>query len=266
MDEKNWQLQLFARSIKKKDKFALLQKSLIIDAQDQILDLGCAQGLLSYLLKQKGGYWVHADLDWTNLLSARPLLEKNLIQTDSHSLPLASAAFTKVLCLDYLEHVDDDEQCLQEINRVLRPQGQLILAVPQTGPFFLLHRLRSWLGLKLEDYGHKREGYRLNQLQDKLARHGFKVSHYSTFAKFFSEIIELLLNFIYIKLLATKAIPDLRDGHIRPMSAQEFTQQKKSFRLYSIVYPLLWGLSRLDKLLVFSNGYSLLIWATKIRD
>lgn len=266
MVDSNWQLQLFKKSIKKKDKVSLLQKSLTIEPDEKILDLGCAQGLLSFILKQKGGFWIHADLDRANLVSALPLLAENLIQIDDGRLPFSSASFTRVLCLDYLEHVEDDEHCLQEINRVLLPQGHLVLAVPQTGPFFMLHKLQAWLGLKLEDYGHKREGYTLTQLKDKLTRHGFKIDHYTSFSKFFSEFIELLLNFTYTKLLAPKSTARLRDGHIRPMSAEEFGQQKKSFRLYSMIYPILWGISRLDKLLVFTKGYSLIVWAKKVED
>jgi 2-polyprenyl-3-methyl-5-hydroxy-6-metoxy-1,4-benzoquinol methylase len=264
MAEPTWQLQLFKRSIKKKDKVVLLEKNLSLQPTDKVLDLGCAQGLLSYILKQKGGFWIHADLDYQNLLSARSLLPENLVQTDSHELPFNSASFDAVLCLDYLEHVEDDDYCLAEINRVLGPQGQLILAVPQTGPFFLLHKLRPLLGLKLADYGHKREGYRLAELQEKLTRQGFEIKKHASFSKFFSELIELLLNFAYLKILAPQTKTQLRDGHIRPMSDEEFARQKKSFRLYSLIYPLLWGISRLDKLLFFLRGYSLVVWATKV--
>ncbi|RLE04174.1 MAG: hypothetical protein DRJ11_01955 [Candidatus Aminicenantes bacterium] len=264
MAEASWQVQLFQRSIKKKDKVRLLQKNLCLKPEDKILDLGCAQGLISYLLQQKGGFWIHADLDYQNLLTARVLLQRNLVQTDSSQLPFLSASFDQVFCLDYLEHVEEDEMCLAEINRILTSQGRLVLAVPQTGSFFLLHRVKPLLGIKLSDYGHKREGYRLSQLQAMLAHHGFEIEKHASFAKFFSELIELLLNFIYMKILSPRKKVQLRDGHIRPMSAKEFDQQKKSFQLYSLVYPLLWGLSRLDKLLFWLKGYSLIIWAKKI--
>jgi len=263
MVESSWQLQLFKRSIKKKDKVDLLQKNLSLQSEEKILDLGCAQGLISFLLKQKGGFWTHADLDYQNLLTARSLLKNNLVQTDSSQLPFRSAGFETVLCLDYLEHVEDDKTCLAEINRILTPRGRLILAVPQIGPFSILHKVRPLLGINLADYGHKREGYRLAQLREMLTRHGFKIEKHTSFAKFFSELIELILNFIYMKILSPQKKVQLRDGHIRPMSADEFAQQKKSFRLYSLLYPLLWSLSRLDKLLFWQQGYSLIVWAKK---
>ncbi len=40
-----------------------------------------------------------------------------------------------------------------------RTAATIVVVTPHTGRFFLLHRLRSALGMKLEFYGHKREGY-----------------------------------------------------------------------------------------------------------
>jgi hypothetical protein len=84
-----------------------------------------------------------------------------------------------------------------------------------------------------------------------------------TYSRFFSEFLELILNVVYIKVLSTKPVEKRRDGHIRPSSGEEFEAQQKSFALYSLVYPLFWLLSRLDRLLFFHPGYSLMVWARK---
>jgi 2-polyprenyl-3-methyl-5-hydroxy-6-metoxy-1,4-benzoquinol methylase len=263
MTEQPWQLQIFAKSIKKKEKLSLLEKNLNIEPSSVILDLGCAQGILSYFLRQKGGYWISTDLDMANLKTSLELLESNCLQIGPGILPFQDETFDMVVCLDYLEHLEDDDQCLREIQRILKNEGQLILSTPHTGKIFFLNKLRPHLGMKMEFYGHKREGYRSEELEAMLTKTGFHVEKTKTFSRFFSEFIELLINFLYIKMFSRKFTDSLRDGHIRPTTSDEFGSKKKTFKLYSVVYPLIWLISRLDKLLFFQKGYSVLVWAKK---
>jgi SAM-dependent methyltransferase len=266
MGAEPWQLRVFKRSLKKKEKFKLLQQNFFVDPSSTILDLGCAQGTMSYFLRGKGGFWISVDQDFFNLKSTQHLLLDNLVQLREGPLPFKSFSFDCVVSLDYLEHLEDDDFCLEEIHRVLKKNGQLILATPQTGKFFFLHKLRHLLGLKLEFYGHKREGYSLLTLQEKLKKAGFSFRFQKNFSRFFTEFLELALNFLYIKLFRPKTPLGLRDGHIRPTSSDEFRSKKKTFQLYSLIYPFVWLFSRLDKVLFFQKGYGLMIWAQKEED
>lgn len=263
MASQPWQLQVFKRSLKKREKRTLIENELTVDSDSLNLDLGCAQGTLSYFLRKKGGVWLSADQDFLNLKSTQNLLQENLIQLKEGPLPFKNGSFDSVVSLDYLEHLDKDDFCLTEIHRVLRNKGQLVLATPQTGKLFWLHKLRSLLGLKLEFYGHKREGYSLHDLQAKLERTGFVLEKHRNFSRFFTEILELILNFVYIKCFGRNNPLDLRDGHIRPTTSEEFSTKKITFRLYSVLYPLIWLISRLDKALFFLKGYGLMIWAKR---
>jgi SAM-dependent methyltransferase len=263
MHEEPWQLRLVKKSLKKKDKLRLIERTIPVTLERTALDLGCAQGILGYFARKRGGFWVHADEDLANLRTAKSILERGLIQIRGEQLPFRNGSLDLVLCLDYLEHVDADERTIAEISRVLKAGGELIAVTPHTGRFFLLHKLRSALGLRLEYFGHKREGYSFPELETKLGRAGLRVKSKTTYSRFFSELFELILNFIYIKLLARGPSTSLRDGHIRPASAEEFKAQEKTFALYSLIYPIVWLLSRLDTLLFFQRGYSLMIWAHK---
>ena len=266
MKDQPWQLQIFDKSIKKKEKLKYIDKHLEIEPSYVVLDLGCAQGILSYFLRQKGGHWVSADLDFENLKTSQNLLKTNLIQLEPGILPFKTGSFDMVVSLDYLEHLEDDDLCLAEIHRVLKQDGKLVMATPHTGRLFLIHKLRPLLGLKLEFYGHKREGYSTKKLTEKLETHRFHVEKKLTFSQFFSEFIELIINALYRKLFVKKKTPSLRDGQIRPTTEAEFNAKRKTFKLYSFVYPAVWLCSKLDKLLFFQRGYSLLVWATKLEE
>jgi SAM-dependent methyltransferase len=260
-----WQLQVLKHSLKKKQKIALLQKTVTSSPRDRCLDLGCAQGMLSFFLRLQGGRWVHSDQDLVNLKTTRDFIGGRLVRVEAARLPFPNAAFDLVAAPDYLEHVQDDISLLGEIGRILKPGGRLVAVVPHTGAFFLLHKLRPALGMTLDFYGHRREGYSLRDLAGKLESAGLRVTGSRTYSKFFSEFFELLLNALYVRFFSPKKTEALRDGRIRPTTAGEFLSRKKEFGLYRLVYPWLWLLSQLDRLLFFQKGYSLLLTAEKSR-
>jgi SAM-dependent methyltransferase len=261
--ESPWQLRLIKKSLKKREKLSLLDRHFSPENNSYNLDLGCAQGILSYFLRRKGGWWLSADLDTINLVTSRELLKNNLLQLGPGILPFHSQTMNNVISLDYLEHLDDDRLCLKEIFRVLKPGGTLILAVPRTGRGFFLHRIRPFLGMKLEFYGHKREGYSWKTLSSMLEREGFVSLQKKRFSGFLTESIELILNVFYTRFYTPRIPVGQRDGHIRPTTQAEFVEKKGAFKLYSLFYPLVWLFSRLDKLFFFQRGYGLIVWAKK---
>ncbi len=264
MKDVPWQVRIAERSIKKRDKLRLVDKWLAFDSSRKALDIGCAQGILSWYLRKKGGLWASADQDMANLKAAKELLGKGLVRMPEGVLPFRSAAFDLVTCLDYLEHIDNDDACLRECRRVLKDGGELVVVTPHAGRLFLLHRLRAVLGMKLEFYGHKREGYSQKELVGKLEAAGFEVVRTRTYSKFASELIELVLNFAYIKLTSRGATKRaLRDGHIRPSTAEDYQAQSGKLKVYAVVYPLVWLVSRLDLFLFFLKGYSIMVLARK---
>ncbi len=263
MQDQHWQLRLVGRSLKKKEKIRLLDRHLHLQAADLALDLGCAQGILSFFLRKKGGSWISADLDAVNLKTAQDLLVTNLLQVSEGRLPFQDRSLDMVVSLDYLEHLDDDRLCLDEIHRILKVGGRLLLAVPRAGFPFILNRLRPLLGMRLSFYGHKREGYRLHELRRKLHDSGLSPLKHRRFSGFITEFMELVLNVLYVRWYGSSGAAGLRDGHIRPSTAEEFSHRRTAFRLYSLFYPLLWMFSRLDRLFFWQRGYGLMLWAVR---
>src|SRR5208282_5857715 len=54
----------------------------------------------------------------------------NLINADAALLPFKEGSFDAVVCMEVLEHLFHDFMALQEIRRVLRDDGVLVLSVP----------------------------------------------------------------------------------------------------------------------------------------
>ncbi|OGW60765.1 MAG: hypothetical protein A2V83_02425, partial [Nitrospirae bacterium RBG_16_64_22] len=246
-----WQIQLFRKSLKKRIKWGILEGLLPSNLNGRIrcLDLGCAKGTFSYLLKARGGAWVSADLDIPNLEAAKALVGPSVCRLDYRAFPFADQSIDMIVSLDFLEHVQEDDRCLGEFRRVLKPGGTLVLSTPATGKMYLANRLRRLAGLALEDYGHVREGYTLYDLAGRLRALGFVVSHESTYSRFFTEVLETAMNAYYVRKARRRESSRPRDGGISPGSEADFKAMGGMMKLYSIVYPILWGISRLDSLL-----------------
>ena len=52
------------------------------------------------------------------------------VQTDATLLPFSDASFDAVFIFDVLGHIDGDNVVAEEIRRVLRPGGALLITVP----------------------------------------------------------------------------------------------------------------------------------------
>lgn len=259
-----WQLELFKYSFKKKEKLRILQEWLTNLNGKLCLDLGSSKGTLSYFLKNYGGKWIHADLDYENLVSSKELLVKNIIQISQNSLPFNNNSFDLIVSLDYLEHLDDDLSCLVEINRITKLNGKLIISTPASGELLFLNKIKPFIGLSLEKYGHKRVGYSINQLKDLLKASGFSVVKAKGYSFILTEAVEMFLNFIFINIEKRKI--KKRDGFISPSSINQLSAHKIAFSFYKFFYPFLWIFSRLDYLLKFFGAYAIIIEAKKLYD
>ncbi|HPQ39303.1 MAG TPA: class I SAM-dependent methyltransferase [bacterium] len=259
-----WQLKIFNKTLKKKEKLAIIRRLLPVLDGAYCLDLGCARGTISYFLKAEGGTWFHEDLDYINVRSTHDLVGARTAVIPPSGLPHPDTTFDLIVSLDILEHLHEDAAFTREMARVMKPGGTLILSTPATGAFYLVNRLKNAVGLTPDQYGHVVEGYTPDQLVTMLHSAGFRVEESTTYSRFFTEFVEFLINFVFVKLLR-KHTAEKRDGHISPGSAEEVNTYRKQLKMYSAIYPFVWLLTRLDHVLKAAGirGYATLLIARK---
>jgi SAM-dependent methyltransferase len=245
-----WQLQMFHRSVKKQQKRDNLLAVLgDITAQKCLLvTLGDNNGALNWHFRAHGGEWTWGDVGGENLAEMSEFLGEPVLHTPEDGLPFDNDEFDCAVAIDVLEHLDNDQRFLGELRRVLRPGGRLVVTVPNGDPRLLANRIKWRLGMTPEIYGHTRAGYTVAELRDSVERAGFVPVGHSGYSRFFTEMMELIINFGYVFVLSRKK-GTAEPGHIAPTSAGELKTHGTAYRLYSLVFPLVRAISALDRLL-----------------
>ncbi len=111
----------------------------------RVLDLGCAFGFTTRKLARNGYSTVGVDNSPVYIARARKRHPGGEYwQASAEKLPLEDASFDGILFLDVLEHVTNEAAVIDEIRRVLKPGGTLVLSVPHRGLFWWLDSLNVY--------------------------------------------------------------------------------------------------------------------------
>jgi 2-polyprenyl-3-methyl-5-hydroxy-6-metoxy-1,4-benzoquinol methylase len=248
-----WAVRLFNKSVLKQRKFQEIAALLGQTGQLHCLDVGSDNGVISYLLRQRGGSWKSADLDEGSVAAIVDLVETGVYQIDGRRTPFAENEFDRVIIVDFLEHIPDDSGFVQDLFRIIKPGGELVINVPHHKNS-LLRKFRYAIGQTDEKHGHLRPGYTVRSLQ-RLLGDRFSLQTHSTYSNFFSEAIDTLIVFGLSVLKRGKGDAS-KKGML--VTGKDLNQFSASFKLYSLIYPFVWLFSKLDHLLFFSSGYMLI--------
>jgi len=258
-----WQLQMFQRSLKKQQKLNVLlpvvgdvsaQKCLLVTCGDN-------NGALNWHFRAHGGHWTWGDVAGENLEEMTELLGEPVLHTPEEALPFGNDEFDCIVSIDVLEHLDSDQPFLAELRRVLRPDGRIVVTVPNGDPELLANRIKWRLGMTPEMYGHTRAGYTAAELRCALAQAGFAPLNDSGYSGFFTEMMELVINFGYVFVLSRKK-GNAEPGHIAPTSVGELKTHGGAYRLYSALFPIMRAVSSLDHLLPGRSYYAVTVEAS----
>lgn len=260
--EEPWQLGMFRKGLKKQQRLACLKKLLgAIGLSERCLLLTCGDnnGAMNFFLREIGGAWSWADLEDVCLDEMSQLLGEPVTLVQEDRLPYADGTFDRIVSIDVHEHVDDPTIVNREICRVLKPGGQLIVTTPNGDETKLAVRLKNAVGMSKEAYGHTRIGLTAGEIASMMDGAGVTPARTLTFSRFFTELLELTINFAYVKILSRKNGASEDHHEIAPATSGQLKTVNKSYRIYSMIYPVYWLLSRLDWLVFFTEGYCVMV-------
>ena len=127
------------------------------------LEIGCGKGDVSAHLARKGWHGLAIDFSDAAIAEARATLAPYPgVAVRNQPLADVTGTWNTIVLWDVLEHIDDDAAALRAIERLLRPGGRLLIAVPSNP--------REW---RWDDdfYGHYRR-YTVDDLTRRLTAAG----------------------------------------------------------------------------------------------
>jgi len=247
---REWAVGLFRRSVLKQRKLAEIERALGAADGLRCLDLGSDNGVVSLLLRQRGGSWASADLTDEAVASIRELVGSDVHRLDGERLPFADSAFDRVVVVDMLEHVPDEAAFAAELARVTKPGGRLVVNTPHLRRT-LLRRFRHAIGQTDVKHGHLRPGYTPAELT-RLLEKDFTAEGHRTYSRFFSELVDALLNWGIERLGKRGSAKGM------VMTGADVKRHRKLFFAYSLIHPVVRAITRLDGLLPWASGYMLI--------
>ncbi len=113
-----------------------------VHSGDRALQVDCGPGWLPEMLQSRGVTVEATDLSHVAVARAQARgIPARQLDIDESDLPFADASFDVVISDSQLEHRFDHEHALDEMARVLRPGGRLVMLLPNTAHW----RIRLWL-------------------------------------------------------------------------------------------------------------------------
>lgn len=152
----------------------------LIKPTDVVLDIGCGNGQHALRVARSAKHVVGFDLDERQLAIVRRMTEAQGIsnvtferRSAEEPLSYQSQSFDKVIFFAVLEHLEHRDQILDEIHRVLKQKGILLLGVPNEWTSWKITQRRFGIP-HYTDPDHKVE-YSQESITGELTRHHFRV-------------------------------------------------------------------------------------------
>ncbi len=266
-EKKPWQLRMFQKTLKKKLRLRALKKRLGILSEDDaclLVTCGDNNGAMNYYLRELGGKWSWADLEDRSLQEMSELLGERVFHVPDGKLPFPGNKFDWVVSIDVHEHLEDPNPFTRELWRVTKNRGKVVVTVPNGDERKLATIIKNAIGMTKEKYGHVREGYDIPELRELLKANAIQPFAEDSFSKFFTELLELSINFLYVNVLGKRDKSRVDKGAIAPATADQLKSVEKTYKMYSVIYPVFWLISKLDFIFLGSRGYVVLVEGKKV--
>lgn len=266
-EKEPWQLKLFRKSLKKQQKLKALEKILGKNSERLCLLITCGDnnGAMNWHLRNTGGEWSWADAEKDSIAQISEVTGDDVAEMDKDnpSLPFPDNTFDVIITIDVHEHLLKPELVNRELARLVKPGGRVIVTTPNGDEKKLVTRIKLAIGMHPEDYGHYVIGYDVPQLNEQLENVQLNPSQYTSYSRFFTEMLELVINFVYVKILSKRSQAKVEKGQIAPQNLGQVKSVEKTLKLYSFLYPVFLAISKLDFLDRSPRGYAVIVAAKK---
>ncbi len=172
LEERHWWFVARRRIL-----LSLLEHELPDTANLDVLDAGCGGGATMESLRRHGR--VRGMELSEKAVAYNREYGRDVVGGSIEELPFDDASFDLVLALDVIEHVRHDSRALEELHRVLRPGGALLVTVPALDMLWSAHDVAN---------GHYRR-YTTGALRGRVEAAGFEITTLTYFNTFLFPVI-----------------------------------------------------------------------------
>ncbi|PKP53931.1 MAG: hypothetical protein CVT92_01845 [Bacteroidetes bacterium HGW-Bacteroidetes-1] len=159
-------------------------------APGRVLDIGCGSGDFLYYCKEKGWEIEGIEPHEEARVFVSKMVKKEIYNPD-RIIEFPDNHFELITMWHVLEHVDDLDFQLQQVSRVLKKNGRLILALPNYQSYDCLYYKRYWAGWDVPRHLYHFERNTIQRLSKR-------------FGLISEEIIPMRWDSFYVSLLSEK--------------------------------------------------------------
>ncbi|MEO7317587.1 MAG: class I SAM-dependent methyltransferase, partial [Chthoniobacteraceae bacterium] len=137
-----------------------------VAGKPRVLEIGCGSGYFPSILGKAPVDFTGLDLFEEHLARAREKTPHfKFLQGSAYQLPFENEQFDFVVSIYVFEHLTNLPACLEEVRRVLKPGGRLLVGLPAEGG------LAYGLGRRLTSCRHFSEKYGIDYMRIIRAEH-----------------------------------------------------------------------------------------------
>ncbi len=185
-------------------RFRLVKKLAALKPKKELLDAGCGNGI--YVHEFTREFNVHClgtdgrqeRVDLAQRINDCLGYDNKFKTVLLEKLDIRGQKFDAAICLEVLEHIEDDLAVLKGIYKCLNPNGQLIVTVPKKGTG-LSHEQEEDPDFEPEPFEHVRSGYEADELEALAKKAGFRKVEVQPYFFFFSKTVTKLQQKLYKK-------------------------------------------------------------------